>query len=321
MQTMNKYLSILALMLILSSLPISNSYSEDGHDHEESSESDYQESNESDHEENSAIINDIAAKKAGIKIERAGSQTVYSTASLTGRIILNQDNTYDIKARFPGIVRSLKVKWGQEVKRGQVLATIESNNSLRTYSVTSPRDGIVLERNTNIGDVTSDASLFKVSNLSTVWAEFHVFPHDISKVNDGQKISVQTLGNNIKAEGKISMILPTADSDSQTIIAIVILPNSESKWRPGMTVEGKVQILKKEAPIAIANSAIQRMENETVVFVKEGDKYEARHVILGKGDGEYIEVLEGLNKDENYVSQGSFIVKADILKSSASHSH
>lgn len=310
---MNKYLSILALMLILSFLPISKSYSEEDHNHEESS--------ESNHKENSVIINDIAAKKAGIRIKQAKSQIVYSTLSLTGKIILNQDNTYDIKARFPGIVRKVKVKWGQEVKRGQILATIESNNSLRTYSVTSPRDGIILERNTNIGDVTSDVSLFKVSNLSTVWAEFHVFPQDIKKVNDGQKVSIHTLENDIKVEGKISMILPTADSVTQTIIAIVILPNSESKWRPGMTVEGKVQISKKEAAIAVTTSSIQRLENETVIFVKEGDKYEARHVTLGKGDGEYIEVIEGLNKDESYVSQGSFIVKADILKSSASHSH
>lgn len=308
---MNKYLSILALMLALSLSQTSQSYAKD--DHETSI--------EGDHEESSATISDESAKKAGIKLQKASPQMVYNTVSLTGKIILNQDSTYDIKARFPGIVRSVKVKWGEEVKKGQVLATIESNNSLRLYSVKAPRSGVILKRNTNIGDVTTNESLFKVANLSTVWAEFHVFPRDINKVSEGQNIFVHTLGKNTKDEGKISMILPTADSASQTIIAIVTLPNSHSKWIPEMSVEGKVQVLEKEAAVAVTKSAIQRMENETVIFVKENDKYEARHVKLGKGDGDYIEVIEGLNKGEEYVSQGSFIIKADILKSSASHSH
>ena len=309
---MNKYLSLLSLILFFTS-PISQSYAEDGHDRVESS--------ENNHEENSTTINIDSAKKSGIKIEKANSQIVYSTIDLTGRIILNQDNTYDIKARFPGIVKSVKVKWGQEVKRGQVLATIESNNSLRLYSLEAPESGVVLKRNTNAGDVTSDQSLFQIANLSTVWAEFHVFPQDINTVREGQNVSVHTLENDTKDEGKISMILPTADSASQTIIALVVLPNSQSKWRPGMSVEGIVQTLKKEVPIAVTKSAIQRMEDETVLFVKEGNEYEARHVQLGKGDGDYIEVIEGLNEGEEYVSQGSFIIKADILKSSASHSH
>lgn len=309
---MKKYLSILALILSLSQT--TQSYAKDDHDNEISIEDDHEESS-------SVTISDESAKKAGIKLQKASPQMVYDTVFLTGKIILNQNSTYDVKARFPGIVRSVKVKWGQEVKKGQVLATIESNNSLRLYSVKAPRNGVVLKRNTNIGDVATDKSLFKISNLSTVWAEFHVFPRDINKVVEGQKISVHTLENNTEDEGKISMILPTADSASQTLIAIVELPNSQSKWIPGMSVEGKVQVLKKEANVAVTKSAIQRMETETVIFVKENDKYEARHVKLGKGDGNYIEVIEGLNKGEEYVSQGSFIIKADILKSSASHSH
>ena len=357
---MNKYFSKLALLLFLAfssaNIFISQSHAQGEHDHghdeaeedgkheeednhdeheggsttiseevesdKHDNEVDEHEEHGEEHEESSTTISDESAKKSGIETQKSGSQIIYSSVTLTGKIILNQDNTYDIKARFPGIVRSVKVKWGQKVSQGQVLATIESNDSLKLYSVKSPRKGVVLKRNTNIGNVASDEPLFTIADLSSVWAEFHVFPRDIHIVEEGQKVSVRTLENGTKDEGEITMMLPTADSESQTVIAIVSLSNNESKWRPGMSVSGKVQILEKKAPIAINKSAIQRMENETVIFVKEeNNKYEARHVKLGKGDGEYIEVIEGLKEGEEYVSQGSFIIKADILKSTASHSH
>jgi cobalt-zinc-cadmium efflux system membrane fusion protein len=299
-----------------------------GHQHEESESHKEKQEHEShdgghdEHEENIATISEESAKNAGIKIRKANSQTIFETISLTGKIILDQDRTYDIKARFPGIVKDVKVKWGQKVRKGQVLAVIESNDSLKLYSVKAPRAGVVLKRNTNIGNVAGDESIFTIADLSKVWAEFHVFPKDIHDVKEGLEVIVRTLENNTKEQGKISLILPTADSESQTVIAIVSLDNTKAKWKPGMSVEGKVKILEKQVPIAVNKEAIQKIEDETVIFVKEdGDKYEARHVKLGKGDDEYIEVIEGLNSGEEYVSHGSFIIKADILKSTAEHSH
>lgn len=292
------------------------------HHHEEEQEHESHDSDHDEHEENVATISGESAKNAGIKISKANTQTIFETIYLTGKIILDQDRTYDIKARFPGIVKNVKVKWGQKVRKGQVLAVIESNDSLKLYSVKAPRDGIVLKRNTNVGNVAGDESIFTVADLSRVWAEFHVFPKDIHDVKEGQEVIVRTLENNTKDHGIISLILPTADSESQTIIAIVSLDNTKAKWKPGMSVEGKVKILEKQVPIAVNKEAIQKIEDKTVIFVKEdSDKYEARHIKLGKGDDEYVEVVEGLSKGEEYVSHGSFIIKADILKSTAEHSH
>ena len=296
-------------------------HEESGH-HEEDQEHESHNSDHDEHEENVATISEESAKNAGIKISKANTQTIFETISLTGKIILDQDRTYDIKARFPGIVKDVKVKWGQKVKKGHVLAVIESNDSLKLYSVKAPRGGIVLKRNTNIGNVAGDESIFTIADLSRVWAEFHVFPKDIHDVKEGQEVIVRTLENSTKEQGKISLILPTADSESQTVIAIVSLDNIKEKWKPGMSVEGKVKILEKQVSIAVNKEAIQKIEDETVIFVKEkSNKYEARHVKLGKGDNEYIEVIEGLSKGEEYVSHGSFIIKADILKSTAEHSH
>ena len=117
------------------------------------------------------------------------------------------------------------------------------------------------------------------------------------------------------------MILPTADALSQSVLAIVPLDNKEGKWRPGMTVEGNVIVNRKEVPLAVRSSALQKFRDFTVVFAKYDDTYEVRMLKLGVGDGKWVEVLEGLKPNTEYVTNNSFLIKADIEKSGASHDH
>lgn len=291
-------------------------HEEDGHEGEEDGHGHGDE-----HEEGRTEIDADAAKAAGIRISTAEPKKIQDVLTLTGRIMLNRNTTADVRARFPGIVRSVKVNLGENVTKGQALATVESNESLSVYTITAPTDGVVLTRNTNIGNVAGDDALFTIADLSNVWAEFHVYPRDIGKVRENQQVRVHTLENGKDVEAPVTLILPTADPLSQTVIAVVSVPNKEGKWRPGMTVEGDVHISEKQVPLAVTTEAVQRMENKTVVFVKEGDRYEMRPVKLGASDGKYIEVREGLKAGEQYVSQGSFIVKADIGKAAAKHEH
>ncbi len=89
-------------------------------------------------------ISDTAAQEANVKTEIAGTGTIAQYAHLTGRITLNRNSTAQVRARFPGIVKSVKAMWGQKVKKGDVLAKVESNQSLNTFNVVSPVDGIIM---------------------------------------------------------------------------------------------------------------------------------------------------------------------------------
>lgn len=297
---------------------------EHGHnEHEDGGHDDHghDEHGHGEHEEGRTEIKDAVAAEAGVKIAKAGAATIHETLTLTGRIVTNRNTTAEVRARFTGIVQSVKVNWGDKVSKGQTLATIEANDSLRSYNVTSPVDGVVLTRNTNIGNVAGEAPLFTIADLSEVWAEFHVFPRDLGKVKEGQPVRVHTIDDAYKTQAPITLILPTADPLSQTVIAVVSVSNPDNAWRPGMTVEGDVLLSEQQVKLAVTEDAIQQMEEENVVFVKEGNAYEARPVKLGKRDGEMVEVLSGLKAGEEYVSEGSFIIKADIGKSEAGHDH
>lgn len=262
-------------------------------------------------------ISKEAADAMGIKTDIVGNAVVHETITLAGRITLNQNTTAQVKARFSGIVREVKKGYGETVKVGDVLAMVESNDSLRTYPVQSPINGVILARNTNTGDVAGDQPLFTIANVSDVWAEFHVFPRDIDHIQSGQKVRIISFEGNHTSEAMITLVSPVAEASSQTIVARVTLPNTEGLWHSGMTVRGDVMVNEKQVLLGVKKSAIQRMEGKTVIFIQDGDRYSMRPIKIGVSDSDWVEVLDGLKEGEVYVSENSFLIKADIGKAGA----
>lgn len=275
------------------------------------------------HEESSdrTVIDPAAAQDMKIGTATTGPGMVHETISLTGKITLNKNRVAQVRARFPGIVRDVKSNIGDTVKKGQTLAIVESNESLQAYPVIAPLDGIILGRNTNIGDTADNEPMFVVADLRQLWAEFFIFSRDMNAIKPGQTIRIRSLTDNTEAEAQLTNLLPTTESSSQTVVARVELDNSEDKWRAGMTVRGDVVLSEREVPIAVKTAALQRQKGSTVVFVLTGDSYEARKVETGQSDREWTEILSGLQPGETYVAENSFIVKADIAKSEAEHEH
>lgn len=271
--------------------------------------------------ENRITIDSEAAKHSDIKIDIASSALIKETATLTGRVGLNRNNTASVKARFSGLVRQVEKKLGDQVKKGELLAKVESNDSLRIYPVISPIDGTILSLQTNVGDVADEDPLFIIADLSDLWAEFHVFPDDIGRVAAGQKVHVTSVEGGISSDGAISSLLPLIETATQTVVARVPLDNKDGLWRAGMTVQGRVEIGSKKVESAVKASALQSLKNATVVFTKVGDSYEAKEVKVGIKDREYVEILQGIKSGDAYVSGNSFLIKADIEKSGAGHDH
>jgi cobalt-zinc-cadmium efflux system membrane fusion protein len=262
-----------------------------------------------------------AAKTAGIAVEKGSPGTIRESLPLAGKIILNPAASAEIKARFPGVVKSVRKAAGDSVSKGETLATVESNDSLQTYAVTSPLAGTVINRNINVGDTTAEAPIFVVADLDRLMAELHVFSRDIGRVQVGQVVRVQSMDGAVAEDGTVKSLLPTTDVDTQTVKAIVELPGSGGAWRPGMAAQGGAVVSEQSVALAVKNTALQTMDGKTVLFSQKDDVYEARPVKLGRSDGTNTEVLEGLNAGENYVVKNSFVVKADIEKSGADHDH
>lgn len=271
--------------------------------------------------EGRTVITENAAEAGGLTFSKAGPATIKEKIVLNGTTTLNQTQTAVVKARFPGMVKSVGKNINETVKQGEVLAVIEANTSMTTYEVLAPINGVVLQRNTNVGDVTGDAALFVISDLSTVWAEFHAFPKDIAQLKSGQPIAIKPAQGEGSTESTITLLTPIAEGASQSVIARVTIDNKDGFWRPGMTLVGDVTVAEYNVPLAVKNKALQRFRDFTVAFAKIGSTYEVRMLEFGKTDDEWSEVTKGIKPGTEYVADNSFLIKADIEKSGASHDH
>ena len=260
------------------------------------------------------------AEDAGIRVEQAGPASIRDIVRLTGTIAFDSNRYASVGARFPGIVQSVSVQQGERVQRGQTLAVVEGNDSMRTYPITAPLDGVVIVRNTNVGDVAGAGALFELADPSHVWIDLRAIGTDAENLAPGQVVHIRSATGSAVAEAKIESLLPVAGI-GQSVIARVNVPNPQGQWRPGMTVSAEVMVDSREVPLAVKEMGLQRFRDFTVVFVQIDETYEVRMLELGDRDGEYAEVLGGLKPGSRYVTEQSFLIRQDIEKSGASHDH
>lgn len=267
-------------------------------------------------------IDAAALDAAGVKLAPASPGTIRETLTLTGRIMLQPSARAEVRAPYPGAVKSVEVNIGDAVKRGDVLARVESADSLQTYAVTAPIDGTILERTTNVGAVTDGAALFLIGDLARLQAELNVVTHDIDRVTAGQSVSILGLDGEARYQGAIASVLPVTDAHSQTLIARVpVTLEASQALRPGMAIRGEVVVGEAAASIVAPADAVQSLEGKNVVFVQEGDALEARAVTLGRSGAGSVEITEGLKEGDLLVAENAFLVKAEIGKGSAEHGH
>lgn len=270
--------------------------------------------------EGRTTIPEAMAELSGITTAIAGPQPLERVVTLHGRVRIDPDRLSQLRARFPGVVQSIRGQLGTRVKRGETLAVIQSNESLQNYALKAPIDGVIVKRNVQTGQATGEAVLFVIADLSQVWVELDVFGRDIEQVEVGQRVHVGNL-DGYRHDGVIDWISPLAEHASQSVRARIVLDNPDGRLRPGQFVHGEVVVEQVEVPLAVRHSAIQRFRDFQVVYARFDDTYEVRMLELGRRDAQWVEVLGGLEPGTPYVTQNSYLIKADIEKSGATHAH
>ncbi len=76
-----------------------------------------------------------------------------------------------------------------------------------------------------------------------------------------------------------------------------------------------------DVPVAVRKDAIQTLGDWSVVFVRHGGRFEPRPLQLGRRNGEFVEVVEGLSTGEQYACRNSFLLKSQLGIGGLSHSH
>lgn len=272
------------------------------------------------HASERTVMSDAKLAAANIVLEPVKPAVLSDTLVLNGIIRPNQERLVQVTPRSAGVVRQVQKRIGDRVRRDELLARIESNQSLTAYELKAPIDGTVIDRQVALGEYVSEQKpAFIVADLSSVWIDFAVHLKDLARVRVGDVLEIDASDGNPEITAKISYLSPIGLADTQSALARAVVPNNESRLRPGLFVRGTVTLTGRKVPIAVKLSALQTIGAKTVVFVREGEAMEARAVKLGEQDREFAEVLDGLQPGDMYATENSFVVKAEIGKGEADH--
>jgi cobalt-zinc-cadmium efflux system membrane fusion protein len=257
-------------------------------------------------------------EKSQLATSEVQSGTIERHVELLGTLVIPPKNKAEVNARFSGVVETLVADVGDSVNAGDVIAKIQSNDSLQTYIVKAPISGKIVSRNVNVGQLVAGETLYDIVDANTLWAELKVFPSKRDTIKPGSYVHIKK--GSQQQDAQVKVLIPSS-SQSPYQIAIVEIDNIEGVFSPGDMVTGVVDAQKIAVSLRVENEAIQSMDGNLVVFLHYGNMFQAVPVQLGIKDDNFTEIKHGLEIGQVYVSKNSFLIKADLEKSGASHAH
>ena len=124
-------------------------------------------------------LTEAQRKNAHLGMAEAGPAKVKKMLPVFGKVAANEEHLSHVVPRFPGVAKAVKKRLGDKVEKGEVLATVESNESLRTYDIASEIAGTVIQKDVTVGEFVKDEkAIFVIADLSTVWVDLNVYRQD-----------------------------------------------------------------------------------------------------------------------------------------------
>lgn len=198
--------------------------------------------------------------------------------------------------------------------------SINDQKDLRLYEIRSPIAGTVINRHITKGEfVENSVTIFEIADLNTVWVEVGIYPKDILKVKEGEIVTISLPEANMSAQAKLIYLSPIIQEETITAKAIAELSNPKGIWKPGTYVRVDMSSESKQCHVMVPRDAIQSIDSNDYVFIKTAEGFEKRLVQTGQCDNDSIEIKSGLNPGEEYAATETFLLKADLGKSTAEH--
>ncbi|MGY3118378.1 multidrug efflux pump subunit AcrA (membrane-fusion protein) [Bradyrhizobium sp. S3.14.4] len=167
-------------------------------------------------------ISDVKLAAAGVTLAEAGSATLTDTLSFNGILRANQEAVVQVTPRFPGVAKSIQKRIGDRVGKDDLLAAIESNQSLTVYELKAPIAGTIIERQISLGEYVSEQKpAFVVADLSTIWVDLSIYRQDLRRVRLNDEVLIDPDDGRGEIKGTIAYMAPIGSSETQTALARV----------------------------------------------------------------------------------------------------
>jgi len=274
-------------------------------------------------EENVVSLPVDVATKIGLSLDTVRLDRIERTIELPGEVVLDSDHVVHIVPRFPGIIKKAHKNIGDYVQAGEVLAAIESNESLSLYEVVAYGSGKVIEKHATVGEfATEERDLFVIADLSDVWVNIAIYGKDAPEITVGQSVRIEALGGKTATDAVISYISPVFDERTRSLVARAVIPNTNNLWKPGTFIKASFVLTATNPSLVVCRESVQIVDEKPCVFVSEnGDEFHPVPVATGVQGVSHTEILSGLTEGIAYVCKGAFELKAQLTLKSLGGGH
>jgi len=196
------------------------------------------------------------------------------------------------------------------LKSSDVDALVSKPDLAAVFSLTSPIEGIVVERNATIGaTVGTDANVFKIIDTSSVWIDANVFEKDLERVRLGQEVKVAVPaypGSNFS--GRVILVSSVVDPDTRSVKVRTEVPNPDGRLKPDMFANVEIITDLHRTAISVPQSAVLNDGGKSVVFVAETNGYKKQMVTAGLQGNDRVEIIDGLQAGDKVVVKGNYLL-------------
>ena len=183
--------------------------------------------------------------------------------------------------------------------------------------IKAPKTGAIVERDVKLGDVVTPATeMYTISDLSRLWVIAQVPEERLGAVRRGMRVEVRTRAFPDRAfPGRVTYVSSELDPETMTVQVRCAVPNPTGELKTGMYATVALQSQGTRSVLTVPEAAVQRLEDEPIVFVSAGeDSFEVRPVEIGGRAGGHVEILGGLREGERLAVSGAFVLKSEMLK-------
>ena len=273
---------------------------------------------EAKHDENIVTLTKENLQHVTLKTEPAALSSLGMTLKAAGRVSANLTKTAKVTPTLEGRLIKLNFDLNDRVKAGEVVALVESPELLgKALELKASIDGVIIERTATAGElVDKSKTIYTISDPAQLWAIAEVKERDIAAVKLGQDAAFTTLAfPDEKFHGKVVLIGNQVEAGSRTVEVRIAVDNADGRLKPGMFADVEIVTTILDNVLLLPDGALQTDGENQIVFVAvDGNKFERRVVKLGLEQSGRVQILDGVKAGENVVTEGSFILKSEMLK-------
>lgn len=276
-----------------------------------------------------AVVESIEAAEAYAAHARALADVAVARAAferaerLRAEQIVSEKEYQRARGEYRGAQAQLEAARGKLLQLGVTPPSDGSPPDTATFPVPAPLAGTVIERKAVLGELArTDQALFVVADLSRVWVEANIRESDLARVRTGATARARVSAYPDRTfEGSVGYVGAVLDRETRTVPAIVELDNPEGLLRPQMFATVSIDTGTTREVLAVPETAVTLVQGLPTVFVEESGGFEARPVELAGNIAGLSVVKSGVKPGERIVTEGTYALKARLLKSQIGDSH